>query len=66
MSKGELVLFKIQGKNVIGVIEYLIQDHVSVHVSHSFKIQRGTYLAQRSEVKVLNYCNESKKWSTVC
>jgi hypothetical protein len=65
MRKGDLVLFKIQGKNVIGVIEYLIQDQVSIHVSHSFKIQRGTYLVQRSQVRVLNYCNDLKKWTAI-
>lgn len=62
MTRGDLVLLKIQGKNVIGFIQYLIKDQVSINVEHSFKIQRGSYLVHRSEVKVLSFYDDSKKW----
>jgi hypothetical protein len=63
MRQGDLVLIKIQGKNVIGYIQYLVQDQVSVNVDHSFKIERGVYLVNRNQVKLLNYDNELKKWN---
>jgi hypothetical protein len=54
LIKGDLVLTKIQGKNVIGIIEYLIQDSVSIYISNSLKVQNGTYLVQRSQVRVVS------------
>jgi hypothetical protein len=66
MTKGDLVLVKIQGMNVIGYIQYIINDHISVHVDHSFKVNRGNYIIQKSLVKLLDYDQDSKQWRLSC
>jgi len=53
LIKGDLVLTKIQGKNVIGIIEYIMKDHVSIYISNSLKVQNGTYLVPVSEVRIV-------------
>lgn len=51
MKQGDLVLVKINDKNVIGSIVYLIRDMISVQVDHTLKITRGRYLVSKQNVR---------------
>jgi hypothetical protein len=53
ITRDQLVLIKVNNKNVIGTVQYIMKDMVSVYVHHSFKVNRGVYLVERSQVRVI-------------
>jgi hypothetical protein len=53
ITRDQLVLIKVNKKNVIGIVQYIMKDVVCVYVHHSFKVNRGSYLVERNQVRVI-------------